>query len=275
MIPPPDQVLLDRDVVTASTARAMHGLFDAPGDPPGDNDPLPPLWHWMAFLPRVAHREMGSDGHPYLATSLLSYEDARRMFAGARLTFLGVARVGEALSRRSWLKSLERKVGRTGELVFATVAFEISNEAGIVIAEEQDIVYRPRTASGHMEQSPANTEEWTWRLKLPTDPVTLFRYSALTYNAHRIHYDRDYATHEEGYPGLVVQGPLQAVGLAEIVRRFATGQVLHEMSFRALRPAFGGSPLSLCGRAEEDGVTLVALDESSRVTVQAHASLRD
>jgi 3-methylfumaryl-CoA hydratase len=270
-IPVPDEVEIEKDVVTEASARAMHGLLDAPGGPPAEGDPLPPLWHWMAFLPRLAHSEMGKDGHPRHMGPFHSEEFPRRMFAGARLSFLGVARVGQTLTRQTWLKSVERKSGRSGESLFATVAIEVTGDSAPLILEEQEIVFRPAAkvpASAAPVATP-NDEAWPWRLTLPTDPVTLFRYSALTYNAHRIHYDRDYATHEEGYPGLVVQGPLQAIGLAEVARRHAPDRQAGTYSFRATRPAFDGPALGLCGRPDDHGVTLAVLDSSSSVTVSA------
>ena len=270
-IPIPDEVDIESDTVTGASARAMHGLFDAPGGPPAEGDPLPPLWHWMAFLPRLAHSEMGKDGHPQRIGPFHSDEFPRRMFAGARLSFPGVARVGQTLTRRTWLKSVERKSGRSGELLFATVAIEIAGDSTPLILEEQEIVFRPAaTAPASPPQvAAANDEAWPWRLPLPTDPVTLFRYSALTYNAHRIHYDRDYATGEEGYPGLVVQGPLQAIGLAEVARRHAPDRQVGTFSFRAIRPAFDGSTLGLCGQPDEHGITLAVLDSLSSVTMSA------
>jgi 3-methylfumaryl-CoA hydratase len=264
---------VDTDVVPATSSRAMHGLLDAPGEPPGDGEPLPPLWHWMAFLPRLARREMGNDGHPLRARALYFEEFPRRMFAGARLSFPGVARVGETLTRRSRVTSVERKTGRSGELLFVTMTTEVSNEEGIAIVEEQDIVYR--SAAPANGAAPFNVEEWPWQIELPTDPVTLFRYSALTYNAHRIHYDRDYANREEGYPGLVVQGPLQAVGLAEVARRFVPDRRVSVFRFRAKRPAFDGPALRLCGRLDDSGLALAALDVSTNETVTAHVSWLD
>lgn len=270
-IPVPDEVEIETDAVTGASARAMHGLFDAPGEPPAEGDPLPPLWHWMAFLPRLAHSEMGKDGHPRRIGPFHSEEFPRRMFAGARLSFPGVARVGQTLTRRTRLKSVECKSGRSGELLFATVAIEIAGDSKPLILEEQEIVFRPAAtvpASAPQVSTP-NDEAWPWRLPLPTDAVTLFRYSALTYNAHRIHYDRDYATREEGYPGLVVQGPLQAIGLAEVARRHAPDRQVGTFSFRATRPAFDGPTLGLCGRPDEHGITLAVLDNLSSVTVSA------
>jgi 3-methylfumaryl-CoA hydratase len=276
-IPDANEVEEDFDVVTDASARATHGLFDALGDPPGTGDPLPPLWHWMAFLPRIAQHEMGADGHPRRGDLFHSDEFPRRMFAGARLSFPGVARVGEPLTRHARVKSVERKSGRSGELLFVTVTIEILRGTTPVILEEQDIVYRPLATGGATSlQTPApNTEDWPLRLGLPTDPVTLFRYSALTYNAHRIHYDRDYAMQHEGYPGLVVQGPLQAMGLAEVARRHVPHRSVGALSFRAMRPAFDGPSLELCGRLGEQGISLAVLDSSSSVTVSAKIVWRD
>ena len=276
-IPDADEVEVDLDIVTDASARAAHGLFDAPGDPPGIGDPLPPLWHWLAFLPRTPQHEIGADGHPRRGDLFRSQEFPRRMFAGARLSFPGVARVGEPLIRHAKVKSVKRKSGRSGEMLFVTVTIEILRGTTPVILEEQDIVYRPiATGTATPLPTPApNTEDWPLRVGLPTDPVTLFRYSALTYNAHRIHYDREYAMQRECYPGLVVQGPLQAMGLAEVARRHVPNRSVGAFSFRAMRSAFDGPSLELCGRLGEQGLFLAVLDASSSMTVSGEIVWRD
>jgi 3-methylfumaryl-CoA hydratase len=169
-----------------------------------------------------------------------------------------------------------KKEGRTGPLLFLTVENEIFERGELVIREEQDLVYRAASgSSAGASSSDVNVEEeaWTWDLNITIDPVSLFRFSALTYNAHRIHYDRTYATQTEGYPGLVIHGPFQAISLAEVCRRFQPDSSLASFAFRAQRPAFDGAPLRFCGRREGDNMELAALNESGHVTVSATAKL--
>ena len=159
----------------------------------------------------------------------------RRMFVGARVQFLRPALIGQALHRHATVTRVESKTGRSGTLVFVTVRYEISAEGETSIVEEQDLVYREAAAGGGPgEPSPPPGEQiiWPWRLQINIDPTVLFRFSALTYNAHRIHYDREWATQTEGYPGLVVHGPLQAVAMAEVCRREGPTWELQEFEFR-------------------------------------------
>jgi 3-methylfumaryl-CoA hydratase len=269
-------VVEESDVVADGSALAMHGLLDAPGQAPMNGDPLPPLWHWLAFLPRIPQRDIGPDGHPIVNEFFDSEAYPRRMFAGARISWPGTAHVGEQLTRRSRIANVVTKEGRTGPLLFLTVENEIYEHGDLVIREEQDLVYR--AASGSSPAAPSrdiavDEQTWTWSLPVTIDPVSLFRFSALTYNAHRIHYDRAYATQTEGYPGLVVHGPFQAISLAEVCRRFHPESSLASFAFRAQKPAFEGTPLRFCGRGEGDEIELAALDGSGHVTVSAAAKV--
>ncbi len=264
------------DTVSQTAAAALHGLFDADGPPPAAGDPLPPLWHWLAWLPSAPQRDLGPDGHPKRGGFLPPVPLPQRMFAGGRFEFHAPAEVGGPLHRRSLVTSVTEKHGRSGDLVFVEVNHEVSAGGRAVITEVQDLVYRqggrytpepPRPAGGE-------AEEWAWQHDLGTHPTLLFRFSALTYNAHRIHYDRVYATETEGYPGLVVHGPLQAMALAELCRRHLPGRPLRAFRFRARRPAFDGPPLRLRGRpVGDDHVELVAVDESGQPTMTAEAEL--
>jgi 3-methylfumaryl-CoA hydratase len=262
------------DIVPASATTALHRLLDAPGPPPLDGDPLPPLWHWLAFLPRVPQSQLGTDGHPRRGTFLPPVELPRRMFAGGRLTFgARPPRVATPIRRHGTVESVQSKTGRSGELVFVTVRYAIDRDA---VVEEQDIVYREMTPAGARPDPPAgggpDDPEWQWALDLPVDPTMLFRFSALTYNAHRIHYDRSYATEVEGYPGLVVHGPLQAIGLAELCRRHA-GRPLSTFRFRSQAPAYDEGPVHLRGREDADAtITLAAFDHAGRLTMEASAT---
>lgn len=285
------------DVVTAAMAAALHGLLDAPGPPPAASDPLPPLWHWLAFSPRVPQRKLGDDGHPRTG-HFLPPVAGRRMWAGGRLTFAeatsdgsaaaGGLRVGEPLHRRSRVTDVAEKEGRSGRLVFVTVDHRLgpnptaATRDGIdpPVHEVQDIVYRPpvdassASAASPPSGPPADVGQWDWGLDLEPDATMLFRFSALTYNAHRIHYDRAYATEVEGYPGLVVHGPLQAIALADLCRRHLADRPLTSFRFRGVRPAFDGRLLRLRGRVGGDGTVLLnAFDPAGEITTSAEAAL--
>jgi 3-methylfumaryl-CoA hydratase len=271
-----ESVLVETDEVSPGSAVAMHGLLNAPEAAPQRGDALPPLWHWMAFLPRGAQSELGPDGHPLSGSLFHSDENPQRMFAGARITWSGVAKVGEPLTRRSRVVSIVEKQGRTGSLLFAVLEHIIENSRATLIHEEQDLVYRKKarpTMSDEELPEVDEVNEWRWNMDLTVDSTSLFRFSALTYNAHRIHYDRPYAVEEEGFPGLVVQGPYQAIGLAELCRRYDPKRTMSSFSFRAERPAFDGRPLKL--RGNPDGVAqLEAINSANRRTMVASATFK-
>jgi len=191
------------------------------------------------------------------------------MFAGGRIRFEGALQVGDELRRRSTVVKMSSKVGRSGELVFVTVRHEVTGTTGASITEEQDLVYRG-SSSGRREDERPGEDVWpepTWSMSLPIDTTVLFRFSALTYNAHRIHYDRPYAIDTEGYPGLVVHGPLQVIALLDLYRRNCPAP-LSSFEFRALRPAFDNGALRLCGTKNESGVDLSCFNhEGFRTTV--------
>ncbi len=234
---------------------------------------LPPLWHWMLFQDWVPPDQLGPDGHSRRGGFLPPVHDLpRRMWAGGRVTFRGALRPGEAVSRTSTILAVTEKQGGSGRLVFVTVRHVIEGERGAAIEEEQDIVYRG-TEGAAVKAGAAVTDrvaagEGIVREVLP-DPVLLFRYSALTGNGHRIHYDMDYVREVEGYPGLIVHGPLQATWLAGLL----AGREVRQFSFRGQRPAFHGAKLTLEARETKDGVSLRSLDPSGAVCMQATATL--
>jgi 3-methylfumaryl-CoA hydratase len=195
------------DELTPTSLRGLAALLDDTASPcPGDA--LVPGGHWLYFLPRAAQSELGIDGHPLGGSFLPPVPLPRRMWAGGRMVFHAQLRVGEAVTRRSEVQKVQTKNGRSGPIVFVTVRHEVAGPAGLAIVEEQDLGYREMPAPGQAaapgESAPAVA---TWRRKVRPDATLLFRYSALTFNAHRIHYDRTYAHEVEGYPGLVVHGP--------------------------------------------------------------------
>jgi len=240
------------DTVEAGVLAAFAGAIDAPAPAGGS---VPPLWHWFAFLERPARAELGADGHPSAGRFLPPIPDRRRMFAGGRLEVRAPLRVGEPVVRYSQLAAVVAKVGRSGEMLFVTVRHEFRalGRAGgdsaaddMLVVEEQDLVYRSGrpAATRAADPQPARVPgDGPWRVVLHPDEPLLFRVSALTYNSHRIHYDQAYAREVEGYPGLVVHGPLLALLLLELPRRHAPGMRVQRFAYRLDRPAFVGVPV--------------------------------
>jgi 3-methylfumaryl-CoA hydratase len=235
--------------------------------------PLPPLWHWSFFLPRVPQSGLGPDGHPHRGGFMPPIELPRRMFAGARMRFHRPLVIGDVARRQSEIREVSEKAGRTGRLAFVTVRHRIQQSGEVCIEEEQDIVYReagpPIAAPERREFAPAPAGSWS-RVVTP-DPTLLFRFSALTFNAHRIHYDRDYAT-GEGYPGLVVHGQLAAVMLVELVRSHSP-QSVSAFTFRALAPLFDTGPFRLVATPDGDRVHLEAQGPDGKTALTAEAEL--
>ena len=226
----------------------MAALLDRP-EGPREGDELPPLWHWAYFAPHARQSLIDTDGHPVRGDFLPPVDLPRRMWAGSRVRFVAPLHIGQAVTRRSEILSVEPKQGRQGKLVFVTVRHVLSNEAGVAVDEEQDIVYRePPSAPVTLPEPQEGRSDGEWRESFHPDTVTLFRYSALTYNAHRIHYDLPYAMNVESYPGLVVQGPMTATLLLDACLR-RTGGRPSTFSFRGRSPLFGDRTFDICGRA--------------------------
>jgi len=237
---------------------------------------LPPLWHWVHFTPLTRSAELGSDGHPARGGFLPPVELPNRMWAGGRLRFLRPLALGAEVERRSRILRCERKQGRSGELVFVTVAHSIaeshSTGDGPAIEEEQDIVYRqpaPRSQSGQRPAGESAPDGADYRIRRVPDPVLLFRYSALTFNSHRIHYDQPYTTGEEGYPGLVVHGPLTATLLLQAYRQTHPARRIERFAFRALGPLHAGETVDFCGRDDAPGHSELWSDIGGRLGMRA------
>jgi hydroxyacyl-ACP dehydratase HTD2-like protein with hotdog domain len=231
------------ETITPAPATALAGLLDvAPPD-----GTLPPLWHWLHFLERVPQSELGIDGHPREGRFLPPLPDRRRMFAGGRFTVHEPIRFGDTVTRRDELAATAVKQGRSGEMLFVTVRHTFLRDGTPIAEEEQDLVYRSGEAASKPPEISYETPEATaaWQLPFTADPVALFRFSALTYNAHRIHYDEAYATQIEGHAGLVVHGPLLAILCLELPRR--AGRAVRELSFRARRPVYARQPIVATG----------------------------
>ena len=263
--------------VAALAATLDHPTAAAPGAV------LPPLWHWLYFLPLPAQAGLDADGHARRGAFLPPVPLPRRMCAGSRLQFHSPLRVGDRLRRRSTIEAVDEKNGRSGRLVFVRVRHELTRdgEAAPALSEWHDIVYREARATGAAAGDgappprPAATQA-AWRRAIVPDPVLLFRYSALTFNGHRIHYDRDYATRVEGYPGLVVHGPLIATLLLDLLRRERPAAQVAAFRFKAVHPLFEPGGFDVRGQPSDDGrtVALWAAGADGALAMEAEAALR-
>jgi 3-methylfumaryl-CoA hydratase len=236
------------DSISAAPLRALAATLDRDDPRPSAGDEVPPGWHWLFFLPTPRQSEIGVDGHPRRGEYLPPVPLARRMWAGSRISWNRPLRVGGSYTRTSRIASVDCKTGQTGPLVFVNVHHEIADASGLMLVEDQDIVYRD--APKPEDTAPAGkpeTARHAWSRDLHADPVLLLRYSALTFNGHRIHYDREYATGQEGYPGLVVHGPLLATLLLDLLRRNVSDARVRAFRFRAVKPTFDTAPFAICG----------------------------
>lgn len=264
------------DQVTLAPLALLSATLDREDPPPRTGDPLPPLWHWLYFLPVHRMSHLGPDGHAQRGGFLPPVPLPRRMYAGGRLEFRRPLRAGDSISRVSRVDDVSHKEGRTGSLVFVKVRHEISDREGVALTEEHDIVYRNNPQLGQARLDPQRAPERAgWSRQVRAEEVMLFRYSALTFNGHRIHYDRRYATEIEGYPGLVVHGPLIATLLADLLRRNLPDRAVASFAFRAVRPLFDTAPFTVCGNPEPDRKTvrLWAADSEGWLAMEASAAL--
>jgi 3-methylfumaryl-CoA hydratase len=260
------------DRITVAPLVALAALLDRDEPAPLPGDPAPPLAHWLYFLPAYRQSAAGPDGHAARGEFLPPVPLPRRMWAGSRLEFLRPLVVGSAVTCASRITQVTPKEGRSGALVFVTVRHEVSDDGGLVLTDEHDIVYRGE-GGGPASPVPAPAGE-RWRREIRPDPLLLVRYSAVTFNGHRIHYDHPYATGVEGYPGLVVHGPLIATLLVDLLRREMPGATLKSFDFRALRPLFDTASFDTCGAPEASGrsAKLWTRDAEGAVTMEATAS---
>lgn len=263
----------DVDVIETGGALAMHRLLESPGSEPAPASPMPPLRHWLAFLPRTAQDDLKEDGHPRTGLMPAHVASWRRMFGGARIANVGEPlRLGEELHRTSELVDVVTKSARSGEIVVATIRSRILGRHGS-IEEEQDHIYLNAEPTPPRPGAPSLDESaWSWHRNLLATPTLLFRFSALTYNAHRIHYDRPYATEIEHYPDLVVHGPLQAMLMADLAVSGSGGKPAASMTFRAVQPAYGDSVLQVRGRPTDGGAVMATHSDDGRVT--SHLDIR-
>ena len=267
------------DTITPTPYAALSATLHRPAERPAAGTPLPPLWHWLYFLPLHRQSEIGPDGHAKRGGFLPPVPLPRRMWAGSQFTFHAPLCVGDALTRTSRIEDVTEKSGRTGPLVFVKVRHEVARtgESTPAVTEFHDIVYREAPKSGEPAPPPTRAPEGAeWERRWVPDDVLLFRYSALTFNGHRIHYDRRYVTEVEGYPGLIVHGPLIATLLLDLLRHERPEAEVLEYRFRAIRPTFDINSFSVCGAPQPDGKTvrLWGKNHEGWLTMDATAVIR-
>ena len=247
------------DTVTPTPYAALSATFDRDAGRPSAGTPLPALWHWLYFLPLHKRSDIGPDGHAKRGGFLPPVPLPRRMWAGSQFEFHGPIRVGDTITRTSTIHDVTEKTGRTGPLVFVKVRHEIrrAGDEAKALTEFHDIVYREAPKAGDVAPAPVIAPTASaWERKWTPDDVLLFRYSALTFNGHRIHYDRKYVTEVEGYPGLVVHGPMLATLMLDLLRYERPDAVVTRYEFKAMRPVFDIHPFWVCGEPQADGKTV-------------------
>ena len=237
------------DEMTAPAARRLSAMLDRDPPPLHAGAAVPSHWISILFDDAQPQSKLGPDGHPAKGEFLPPVPLPRRMLAGRRIAYVAPLRIGEPLTRRSEIAAITPKEGRTGRLVFVTVRHTVTGPAGVVATEEQDIAYREAPTGAARPESPAPKPDAAWREAFAPDPVLLFRYSALAFNGHRIHYDADYTRDVEGYPGLVVNGGLTALMLLDAALRHAPGMTPRAADIRTMRPLTCGRPAALAGAA--------------------------
>lgn len=266
------------DTVWPLLIRGMAATLDLSEEEAAPGGVLPPGWHWLLFQEWAPAHDLGPDGHPKRGGFLPPVHDLpRRMWAGSRISLHRDLKAGERISRTSTILSVDEKEGGSGRLVFVKLRQETVGEGEggrPAIVEEQDIVYRGTEGAAVKAAEPAPAPpKGAWTRVVQPDPVLLFRYSALTANGHRIHYDLDYVTREEGYPGLIVHGPLHATWLLDLVRRNRPGARIARMAFRGRRPAFHQNRLTLVGYEEGGKIRLETRDPSGAVCMEGEVEL--
>ena len=259
------------DIITPAQANRLAATLDEPAPDYGEGDRLPPLWHWIFTVKPVSHSGLGKDGHPRRGDFLPPVTLPRRLFAGMKTDFLQPLIIGLEAERKSEVIDITKKSGASGDLLFVRICNSIRQQGNLCVVDEQEVVYRDKGAPVMLPEvkpfpEPA-ADSWTKELILNAE--MLFRFSAVTFNSHRIHYDRIYAAQEEGYPALVVHAPLIAMLLLQLVRRNCDKKI-NRFEYRALAPLFDGQPVRLCAVAKEGGtINMKALRADGKIAAQA------
>lgn len=251
-------------------AQALADVLDLPTASFAEE--LPELWHWLYFLEHAPRGKIGADGHPQKGDFLPPIDNPRRMFAGARTEYHRPLLIGSEAELIEKIANIQYKSGSQGDMVIVTVRYDYQQDNKLCISEERDFIYLPAAAKGEpvkpVETALSQIDKREWAIDLPTNPALLFRFSALTFNSHRIHYDLEYARQEENYPALVVHGPLTAILLSECARMHS-GRKMKSFSFRALSPLFCGQTVRVRGQLEDDVGDLLAYNPAGQPAVKA------
>ena len=266
----------DVDYVTVPMVHRLAATLDRDDPKPRIGDPLPIGWYQLLFPRVVRHSQIGADGHPKRGDFLPPVPLPRRMFAGKRTAFHKDLRVGDEVRRDSSIKDVVIKRGRTGQIVFVTIKTDLTGPRGLAVSEEQDYAYREAAPGGTPPQPPQPAPgKAVWSRTVTPDPVMLFRYSALTFNGHRIHYDQPYVTREEGYPGLVMNGGLTTLLVFELARARASTPIRHIAS-RNVRALYVNRAITVCGEPSSDNKTakLWAVDDQGALALTAEAEFQ-
>ena len=254
------------DPLDPKRAQALHVTLAKRVPPPASGDPLPAFWHQIYFWDVLPADELGPDGHEKTGGFIPDFGFGQRMWAGGRLRIERPLRLGVEAQKTSTIESMAEKNGKSGRLVFVTLRHELSQGGSLALVEHQDLVYRN---SGGSPDKKFSTEIADHRRSADFDPVLLFRYSALTFNGHRIHYDSDYCRNMAGYPGLVVHGPLLATLLADEAE--SRLKQMREFEYRAIAPTFCGESVEICSRHMADGQSLWIQDQEGGLRMTAVA----
>jgi len=266
------------DTATAAQLAGLSATLDHDDPYPVAGVPIPPAGHWLYFLSRTRQSGLGADGHGHRGEFLPPVELPRRMWAGGRIEFFNAIHVGDAIKRISTIKNVSHRQGKTGDLVFVVVRHEIFGPDGLSVREEHDIVYRGEADPGAPAPKPQPvSDDGQWVREIRPDPILLFRYSALTFNGHRIHYDLKYATEEEGYPGLIVHGPLMATLLMDLAMREYPDRALRKFSYRAVSPVFDTGAFTVNGKpgGSVNSAELWIANEDGALAMKADAEFDD
>ena len=259
------------EIISPTSVNRLAATLDEAEPDYGDGDNLPPLWHWIFFIKPVPHAGLGRDGHPQRGGFLPPVQLPRRMFAGMKTDFLHPLIIGHEAERESEVIDMKEKSSASGPLVFVRVQNRIRQNGHLCIIDEQEIVYREMGAPLTLPEAKYLPEPAadSWSQEMTVDAAMLFRFSAVTFNSHRIHYDRTYASTEEGYPALVVHAPLVAMLLLQLVRR-NTGKRVNRFEYRAMAPLFDGQPFQLSAVEEGiDSVNMQVLRSDGKIAAHA------
>lgn len=259
------------DAISPFPARALAAALDQDPDLMYEGAELPPLWLWLYFLAAPRASQTGPDGHPRRGKFLPDVPLPRRLWAGSRVEFFGPVKIGGELTKVSTIAKVSSKSGRGGDMVLVTVRHAWSRGGASLMEEEQDLAFLPMPER-YAPPEPIPAPPGDWELPAPADPVLLFRFSALTYNAHRIHYDAAYASDVEKYPGLLVHGPLQAIWMMEAARLHTPERMPKRFTFRGVHPLFSNDHTTIRGRMAEDGLALYTVNSAGAQAMQARLS---